>query len=374
MIRNQHLILALLVLGLDASHGAPGSKVAAGPIPALHTKGDVYKTEGENDPLIYDPALGTRKMIMLYLDFPDREMSIDTKERGQKILGGDGFKKLFAEQSHGKLSFSIEHVHGWRRLSKQVRQYSSKTTEAHRELFEEIFSLYPKIDFRDYDYAVAHMPGIGNTAFGERDDLAIPYRGGKINVALNVSSTSHYVLAHEVAHCMGLPDLYTYGGVEGPRNPAGPWDIMSAAGRSTGFLGWHRHKLQWLDAERKAYLTKSRTSLKLSPLSGSEGISMMVVPVDDPVHPSKVFVIEVAQPIRLKDGTRTKEEGILVYSVDATLATGQNPVVVYPRADLDQAAYHVGDRFDSADAPFRMKVLERLADGSYNLDIQIPKK
>jgi M6 family metalloprotease-like protein len=50
---------------------------------------------------------------------------------------------------------------------------------------------------------------------------------------------------------MGLPDLYTYGGVAGPKNPAGPWDIMSEAGSSTGFLGWHRHKLKWLDADRK---------------------------------------------------------------------------------------------------------------------------
>jgi M6 family metalloprotease-like protein len=370
---NQHVTLALLAFGLGAAHGAPGSQATADPIPLLNTKGDVYKTEGENDPLIYDPAVGTRKMIMLYLDFPDREMSIDTTERGRKVLGGNGFEELFKEQSYGKLSFDIRHVHGWRRLTKPVRQYSSKTTEAHRELFEEIFSLYPKIDFRDYDYAVAHMPGIGNTAFGERDDLAIPYRGAKINVALNVSSISFHVLAHEVAHCMGLPDLYTYGGVEGPRNPAGPWDIMSAAGRSTGFLGWHRHKLRWLDAERKAYLTKSSPSLNLSPLSGSEGTSMLVIPVDDPAHPSKVFVIEVAQPIRLRDGTRTKEEGILVYSVDATLATGQNQVVVYPREDLVEAAYHVGDRFDSADAPFRMTVLKRHADGGYDLDIRIKK-
>ena len=92
---------------------------------------------------------------------------------------------------------------------------------------------------------------------------------------------------------------------------------------------------------------------------------MVVVPVDDPARPSKVFVIEVAQPIRLKGGTKTKEEGVLVYSVDATLATGQNPVVVYPRQDLDKAAYHAGDSFDHEDAPFRMKVLKRHAAGGY---------
>ena len=100
--------------------------------------------------------------------------------------------------------------------------------------------------------------------------------------------------------------------------------------RAPVFFGWHRHKLKWLDADRKAYLTKSGNSLELTPLSASSGVSMVVVPVDDPARPSKVFVIEVAQPLQPKKGMEHKAEGMLVYSVDATLASGQNPVVVYP--------------------------------------------
>ena len=30
-------------------------------IPVLNTKGDVYKTEGANDPLIYDSTIGPKK-------------------------------------------------------------------------------------------------------------------------------------------------------------------------------------------------------------------------------------------------------------------------------------------------------------------------
>jgi M6 family metalloprotease-like protein len=369
--RKYRATLACLAVGIMGVHGAPERKVAVDPIPPLVAGGDVYKSEGGTDPLIYGSAVGHKKVIMLYLDFPDMEMSIDTKERGRKALGDGRFEELFKRQSYGKLSFGIEHVHGWRRLSKKVVQYSSATTESHRELFVEIFKTYPEIDFREYDYIVANMPRIGNTAFGERDDLAIPYRGGKIKVVLNLSSPTPIVLAHETAHLMGLPDLYTYGGVAGPKNPTGPWDIMSEAGNSTGFLGWHRHKLKWLDAERKAYLVKNAQALELTPLSGSSGLSMIVVPVGDPARPGKVFVIEVAQSIRPREGVTSKAGGVLVYSVDATLATGQNPVVVYPRAGLNEAAFHAGDSFDHQDAPFRLQVLKHLAGDRYSLDIEL---
>ena len=373
---NKHLLLhvsraaALTIAGFAALLPCQAETVA---IPELDTKGDVYKTEGPNDPLIYDSAVGEKKVIMLYVDFPDAEMEIDTRERAKKVLGEGKFEEIFRENSYGKVSFDIEHVHGWRRLPKSHKQYSSKTTESHRDLFVEIFTLYPKIDFLAYDFIMANMPRIGNTAFGERDEIAIPYKDEKINVALNISSASPYVLAHETAHCMGLPDLYSYGDAKGPKNPTGPWDIMSAAGRASGFLGWHRHKLEWLDADRKTYLTEGKHRITLTPLNAKSGVSMVAVPTDDPKKPSKVFVIELAQPYRVlgKVGTAT---GVLIYSVDAKLATGQNQVVVFPKGDGDlmHAPFQPGDQFAHKDAPMKVKVLEKNGDGSFEIEVEIP--
>lgn len=363
--------LASTLLALALFHPCSAEETTTRPIPELDPEGDVYKTEGPNDLLIYDDALGRKKVIMLYLDFADAEMSETTEERAEKVLGGDRFEKIFTEQSYGKLDFDIEHVHGWRRLPGKAGDYSSKTTDSHREMFLEVFKLYPEIDFREYDYINANMPRIGNTAFGERDEIAIPYRDSKIRVAMNLSSPSPYVFAHEVGHLMGLPDLYTYGGVEGPKNPAGPWDIMSGAGSASGFLGWHRHKLEWLDADRKTYLTEGTTRLKLTSLDSESGVSMIAIPVDDADKPSKVFVLEVAQARRYGDGKQTDAKGVLVYSVDAKLASGQNPVIVYPKESIGKAPFHPGDTFLHDDAPFTMDVIKRDPDGTYLVEIRI---
>jgi len=230
------------------------------PIPTLDTKGDVYKTEGPNDPLIYDPVVGHKTAVLLYVNFPNIPQAGDTKERGQKLLAGGKFQKLFKDQSYGKLSLDIKHIHGWRTMPKQNKAYDPTTTEGHREMFVDAFALYPEINMLDYDYILISMPGRGNFAFGERDDKAIPYRGKKINTAVNQGSMSYFTLAHELAHCMGLPDLFSYGDANGPKNPLGPWDIMS--GPATGFLGWHRHKFGWLDADRKTYLFKMLQTLE----------------------------------------------------------------------------------------------------------------
>ena len=345
--------------------------VATFPIPELNTKGDVYKTEGENDHLIYTSTVGKKKVIMVYVDFPDAEAKDSTKERMNKVLGEGKFEEIFRVQSYGKVSFDFQHVHDWHRLPKSHKEYSSKTTESHRDLFVEVFKLYPEINFLDYEYIMVNVTRIGNTAFGEREDIAIPYKGKKIKVALNIVTQNPYVLVHETAHLMGLPDIYTYGGVKGPKNPAGPWDIMSIAYKASGFLGWHRHKLKWLDDDRKTYLSKGSHILDLSQLNSDSGISMVAVPSDSPLKPSKVFVVELAQAVKERGGEYSKPKGVLVYSVDAKIASGQNPLIVYPKEDLQKAQFFPGDTFDHKDSPMKVEVLKRNEDSSYTVKVDI---
>ena len=97
---------------------------------------------------------------------------------------------------------------------------------------------------------------------------------------------------------------------------------------------------------------------------------MITIPVDDPVKPSTVFIVEISQPIQNKDEVQNSV-GVLVYSVDAKLATGQNPVVVYPKEDLLKAPFQPGDRIDHKDAPMNIKVLKKNEDGSCLIEIKV---
>lgn len=352
-------------------------QVTTNPIPTLDPQGDVYKTQGPNDPLIYDDALGTKKAIIVFVDFPDRKASETTDERAAKVLGGtaeDGtFQTIFRTNSYGKLTLDITQIPDWRTLPESHAVYDPTTTKGHRIMFEEVFKLYPEINFNDYDHTMVLMTAKGNFAFGARDDEAITHRGEKINVALNQGSRSPYTLAHEFAHCLGLPDVYTYGNrvPEGtPMNPFGPWDIMS--GNATGFIGWHRHKLEWLDSDRKTYLTQGTHTLTLTPLSSDQGVSMIVVPApgEDAANPSKVYVVEVAQYLR-PSKKMPRPRGVLVYSVNATKPTGINPNILYPRQDKLHAAYHEGETFTNDSAPFTVKVLRKNDDDNYEIQLTV---
>ncbi len=378
-----HRVLTALILSLSfaVAHehqhfvvaNQPHEDVATkGVIPALNTKGDVYKTQGPNDFEIYGTTTGNKKLIMVYTHFPDTGVPKETTQEIEEKMYGDGrFLAIFHQQSYGRLKFEITHIHGWREMPRPKQQNDPVTTEGHRQMFVDIFGLYPKINFFDYDYIVCKLPGRGNFAFGERKDRAIPYRDGFIFHAVNIGSDNPGVLAHEVAHCMGLPDIYTYGNLQ-PKNPAGPWDLMSSGGGATGFIGWHRHKLGWMPAARQRYLTEGKHQIELTPLDAKSGTSMIVVPADNPKHPSKVYVVEIGQPPIPKKDAKACPAGVLIYSVDATLATGKNPVIVHGRDGVGQGAtYLQGHQFEIEGAPLKVEVGNTLEGGGFKVRVMV---
>ena len=109
----------------------------------------------------------------------------------------------------------------------------------------------------------------------------------------------------------------------------------------------------------------------LTPLDAKSGTSMVVIPWDDPVEPTTVFVIEVGQPPRPKKDAEPWPSGVLVYRVDATKPTGKHPVVIFPKEDFKAGApFHEGDTLEHKDVPFLMTVKKKRANGAYELEIE----
>ena len=351
---------------------------SADQIPELNPKGRVYKTEGPTDYAIYPKAHGVIRAVMVFVDFPDVPAEgQETEPIANHLLGDGKAQQFFKDQSYGKMSLDVTIIAGWKRMPRPVGEYvNSKggfSFEQHKVYLTDACALFPALKFSTYQmvYVVAvKTPTIRlSPAFNAHPGTGAKTADGEVRLAVTFGNDSYKNrctnLIHETGHLLGLPDLYRY---DDQGFPVGAWDIMCDIFKGTNFLGWHRHKLGWLDGNRKEYLRSGTLRTTLTPLSSSGGVSMIVVPGDNPDHPSKVWVVEIAEPVLSPDEKLTGE-GILIYSVDATIATGQTPVVIYPKRAEDndrrlyQAPFRVGDSFQEDSAPMTAKIERKTSKG-----------
>lgn len=353
------------------------------PIPELDSKGDVYKTLGPTDPAIYHKSLGKLTTALVFIDFPEIKGNENTAELAQELTSNGRAEKWYESQSFGKMSMEfICPSNEWRTMSKSPDKYDSKTTASHREYIAEALNLFPEIDFTKYHFVIVipsnkKRQGVGTACFSESKGQGAKTKHGRINLAAtfgtsNFTPLTYYTVIHELGHAMSLPDTYDVN-VRGlkHRAVAGAWDLMCDVGNGVNFLGWHRHKLEWLDDSRKHYMSEEVFETTLSSLSSSNGLAMVAIPVGNSAKPSKVFVVELALPIRQSgkelDMNNTYGSGVLIYSVDATVVTGNRPLVVYPKSTdyskiysyTYKAPFLEGDTFEHKNAPMKVEVFKK---------------
>ncbi|MEK6803319.1 MAG: hypothetical protein AABZ34_11715 [Nitrospirota bacterium] len=343
-------------------------------IPDLKEAADAYCPEGCTDFSFYARPVGTLHAVMLFVDFPDAPAGACVPaEQGAHLQGNGQAQQLFHDQSYGAFTLTVNvlsHL-GWRRLAQPSSRYNCHDFTSHRQYIADAAGLFAgEIDFSQYHFVlIVAPPNAGfpdSPAFNARPGQGAPSASGEIRLAVTFGQDSYrnsfINLVHEVSHLLGLPDLYPYGG-DADTSRAGCWDIMSDIFHCTSFIGWHRHKNGWLDTSRTIYLSESPQEryITLSPLSSRYGTSMVVLSIDDPQCPSKVFVVELAQPREGATNERPRE-GVLVYSVNSTVPTGHSPVVVHPKtvsSSLEQgylyeAPYGVGDTASVIDGNTRL--------------------
>ena len=243
----------------------------------------------------------------------------------------------------------------------------------------------PEFDFTNFDAVMVVMPSShfhNGTAGGKvTTDEGTIWNTTRVNSSPKDEPGDPqqwgYVGAHELTHNLGLADLYPYDGNrhKSPYRPAGVWvetefglmglDAFFHASeddprlayrvlfpngqRQTGYtqrleplemLAWSRWQLGWLEPDQIHCVTQldTETTITISPaaLPGNEG-AMIGIPVSE----TQLIVIEsrrklgydAGQEYQWPDGAQTTlprlvDEGILVYTVNASLDTGQLPIKV----------------------------------------------
>jgi M6 family metalloprotease-like protein len=313
-----------------------------GKLPTLQ-KCDIYCSEAATDYSFYACPIGTRRAIMLFVEFPDALAGTSSARAiAQHLLGDGSAQRLFKDQSYGKfdLAVTVRDDLGWRRLPTPATGYDCHDFYSHRQYVTDAANLFARdIAFSDYDFALIVAPETApfpdSPAFNAAPGQGAQTASGEVRLAVTFGRDSYrnsYVnLVHEVSHLIGLPDLYEWG-AGADTSKAGCWDLMSDIFHCDSFLGWHRYKNGWLDPQRLYSVAGNVQELEipLVSLKRSDGVAVIVVPLDGSEHPAKILCIELTQSHRRQSET-LRPDGVLMYTVDARIATGQSPVHIRPK-------------------------------------------
>jgi mRNA-degrading endonuclease toxin of MazEF toxin-antitoxin module len=186
------------------------------------------------------------------------------------------------------------------------------------------------------------------------------------SVAVVSTATDPGTIAHEVAHLLGLPDLFDQRLASRGREAArafGPWCLMSRVARRPGLSAWARMQLGWISAKDAPVVHRGeRRVLTLEPLTARQSGPVVVIVR---VASQRYYLIEVR--VRRGVDATLPAEGVIVTSVDwfaDDVAKRIRIIDAKPRtATLDDAAFNVGMVCRDALNGVLVHVLARTATG-----------
>jgi M6 family metalloprotease-like protein len=329
------LLLAVLLIGAipPASTGAaPSPTVAAQPSSAcrLPAGGSVGAIDFAN---FYKQPVGTVKVLMLFVDFPDAPAKGSTAATHAIF---DGAADWLHTVSYGRVTIDITEVPRWIRMPHPSTFYPYDrgfTAEDHAQYVRDaVTAADPTVDFAGYDVydfvanqdaaAISFSPTF---IFGK--DSGIVADGASIARGVTFGADASYwgykVFDHETGHTFGLPDYYAFQGSEQHRFVGG-WDVMGdIAGQSPDLFAWDKWRLGWLSAAQiGCYDTTGTTDVTLTPLERPNGLKAVVLRTGK----NRVTVAEYRTNQGVDDASCGS--GVLVYTVDSAIDTGDGPIRV----------------------------------------------
>lgn len=295
----------------------------------------VFLGEGPTDMSLHVRSTGTLRAVMLFAEFPDAAATESTAQLFE-LIAPESQQRLH-ETSHGRLTLAIDRIDRWYRLPLPSASYGLEqpTFDAQRKYAEEIVKLADaEVDFAPYDVLLIASPPnariplsptfLAYAGSGIRTNEREIRWGVTFGTDVRVVDWGGRILAHEVQHMLGLPDLYRFGAFVFPDfiRDAGGWDLMSWLRPGAHDLVWHKRKLGWINESEVVCATTS-VEVELRASASAEGPKAVIVPLDA----DTALVAEVRKPVA--NDAKLCDSGVLVYTVDAATGTGRGPVVVH---------------------------------------------
>ena len=319
------------------------------------------------------PSSGRVDMTVLFMDFPDAQATYTTHE---EIEPGLRYMEQYLEvSSYGRLQLEIDVVHRWLRASKPSTDYISPDAAGASGLWpsasaESVRVADDSYDFSDTDIVLTIFP---SAHFGRGLALGSAYADGQSLSTFRINTHPAddgspwnwgLVGAHELVHNFGLLDFYPY---DYSRHQSPDWTAISfrlglmslwvqspyedSAVSTTQvtmveMLAWSRWQLGWLDPWKMECITAEATTEVLNPVvQPGRGTAMVAVSLNE----HELIVVEnrralgydytVTPAVEPSSGPSGSDlfredwglhtvEGVLVYTVDARIGTGELPVKV----------------------------------------------
>ena len=373
--RESNDAVGLRIFGGDAavSQSALDAYLAAGISVADHddcrppSLSNVATTVGFPLPDTVDPSSGRVKITVLFMDFPDAQAGHTTHaeiETGLPVM-----EEYLEAQSYGKLDLDIDVVHRWWRAPHPYGTYLAGDAAGAIGLWpsageESVRLADNEYDFSDTDVVLTVFPsdhfGRG-LALGRAFADGTALSGFRINTHPGTSNGVPWnwglTAAHELAHNFGLVDLYPYdpsvhAAGEPPEGTAWVYLEFGLMGLEARYsdvdhslwfatpvemLAWTRWQLGWLDQAQVACGVRLGASVRLQPVAEpGTGIATIIVPLNEHemivVESRRRLGYDTAVPDTHQSGAMPRhgllEEGVLVYTVDSRIDSGQLPVTV----------------------------------------------
>ena len=335
-----------------ASSGASFSEAANAPVACDLTVPDAsglhWLNEGATDYSIFYRPVGTVKAVMVFVDFSDAPATASTASYADAIV--PDAKAFYAEASYGRMSLDVTVMPTWYRMPNASSTYNMKrgsvTFDVQRTYMAQAIALADAdVDFSQYShvYIVASkgsqieyspafiaLPGAGIVADGKEIR-----HGATLGTDLwdysPLPNFGAHILAHETGHTFGIPDLYSFQ----PQSNyyalytwAGGWDVMSWTVPAFHFFAWHKYKFGWIHSDEMACWDHGTAEVVLAPTEVPGGMKLAMLKLDA----SHAIVAEVRKATG--HDAQAKDEGVLLYRLDATAPTGGTasggPVTILP--------------------------------------------